>query len=76
MAHHRYEVQAALYMLALHRLLRARLGEAYDPAQQLGGAVYLFLRGIDGPAGGCCTLPAPVALLDALDAMLTPKEAA
>ena len=70
MAHHRYEVQAALYMLALHRLLRARLGQAYDPAQQLGGAVYLFLRGIDGPAGGCCTLPAPVALLEGLDAML------
>ena len=70
MAHHRYEVQAALYMLALHRLLRARLGSAYDPAQQLGGAVYLFLRGIDGPAGGCCTLPAPLALLDGLDAML------
>ncbi len=70
MAHHRYEVQAALYMLALHRLLRARLGDAYDPAQQLGGAVYLFLRGIDGPAGGCCTLPAPLALLDGLDDML------
>jgi exodeoxyribonuclease V beta subunit len=70
MAHHRYEVQAALYMLALHRLLRARLGEAYNPAQQLGGAVYLFLRGIDGPAGGCCTLPAPLQLLDGLDTML------
>ncbi len=70
MAHHRYEVQAALYMLALHRLLRARLGERYDPAQHLGGAVYLFLRGIDGPAGGCCTLPAPLALMDGLDAML------
>ncbi|PIT73249.1 exodeoxyribonuclease V subunit beta [Limnohabitans sp. G3-2] len=70
MAHHRYEVQAAIYMLALHRLLSARLGEAYDPAQQLGGAVYLFLRGIDGPAGGCCTLPAPLELLDGLDAML------
>jgi exodeoxyribonuclease V beta subunit len=71
MAHHRYEVQAALYMLALHRLLRARLGDAYDPAQQLGGAVYLFLRGIDGPEGGCCTLPAPLALLDGLDDMLS-----
>ncbi|MFN6406448.1 MAG: PD-(D/E)XK nuclease family protein, partial [Limnohabitans sp.] len=70
MAQHRYEVQAALYMLALHRLLRSRLGDAYDPAQHLGGAVYLFLRGIDGPAGGCCTLPAPLALLDGLDAML------
>ena len=70
MAKHRYEVQAALYMLALHRLLRSRLGEAYDPAQHLGGAVYLFMRGIDGPASGCCCLPAPVALLDGLDAML------
>jgi exodeoxyribonuclease V beta subunit len=75
MAQHRYEVQAALYMLALHRLLRARLGSAYDPAQQLGGAVYLFLRGIDGPAGGCCTLPAPLALLDGLDAMLNEEVA-
>jgi exodeoxyribonuclease V beta subunit len=74
MAQHRYEVQAALYMLALHRLLRARLGDAYDPAQQLGGAVYLFLRGIDGPAGGCCTLPAPLALLEGLDAMLHAEE--
>ena len=76
MAQHRYEVQAALYMLALHRLLRARLGPAYDPAQQLGGAVYLFLRGIDGPAGGCCTLPAPLALLDGLDQMLGSEVAA
>jgi exodeoxyribonuclease V beta subunit len=75
MAQHRYEVQAALYMLALHRLLRARLGSSYDPAQQLGGAVYLFLRGIDGPAGGCCTLPAPLALLDGLDAMLNEEVA-
>ncbi len=71
MAHHRYDVQAALYMLAMHRLLRARLGAAYDPARQLGGAVYLFLRGIDGPAQGCCTLPAPIELLDGLDAMLS-----
>jgi exodeoxyribonuclease V beta subunit len=70
MAKHRYEVQAALYMLALHRLLRSRLGESYDPAQHLGGAVYLFMRGIDGPASGCCCLPAPVALMDGLDAML------
>ena len=73
MAQHRYDVQAALYLLALHRLLRARLGAGYVPAQQLGGAVYLFLRGIDGPEAGCCTLPcspALLALLDGLDAML------
>jgi exodeoxyribonuclease V beta subunit len=76
MAQHRYEVQAALYMLALHRLLRSRLGAAYDPAQHLGGAVYLFMRGIDGPASGCCCLPAPVALMDGLDAMLGHDEGA
>ena len=70
MAEHRYEVQAALYMLALHRLLRSRLDTAYDPAQHLGGAVYLFMRGIDGPVAGCCILPAPAALMDGLDAML------
>jgi exodeoxyribonuclease V beta subunit len=74
MAQHRYEVQAAIYMLALHRLLRARLGADYDPERQLGGAVYLFLRGIDGPAGGCCTLPAPLPLLDGLDAMLNAQQ--
>src|SRR5260221_7914038 len=50
MLHHRYDVQAALYLLALHRLLRSRLGTAYEPQRQLGGALYYFLRGIDGPA--------------------------
>ncbi len=74
MATHRYDVQAALYMLALHRLLRARLGQGYVPEQHLGGAVYLFLRGIDGPAGGCCTLPASIPLLQTLDAMLDAQE--
>jgi exodeoxyribonuclease V beta subunit len=72
---HRYDVQAALYLLALHRLLRARLGAAYRPAQHLGGTLFLFLRGVAGPAAGCCLLPAVPALLQALDAMLpTPPE--
>lgn len=31
MLEHRYDVQAALYLLALHRLLQSRLGAAYDP---------------------------------------------
>jgi exodeoxyribonuclease V beta subunit len=69
-AAHRYDVQAALYLLALHRLLRQRLGAAYDPAAHLGGAVFLFLRGLRGPQAGCCTLPATPALLQALDALL------
>jgi exodeoxyribonuclease V beta subunit len=70
MAQHRYDVQAAVYLLALHRLLRARLGAGYDPAQQLGGALYFFLRGIRGPAGGCCHVAPPLALLAAFDALL------
>lgn len=75
MARHRYDVQAALYLLALHRLLRSRLGPDYDPATQLGGALYFFVRGIDGPQRGCHVLPPPLALLDALDALLAPEEA-
>ncbi len=68
--HHRYDLQAALYLLALHRLLRSRLGEAYDPARQVGGALYLFARGIAAPTRGCLMLPAPAELLEALDVLL------
>ncbi len=71
MAEHRYDLQAAIYMLALHRLLRRRLGSAYDPAGQLGGAVYLFLRGIQGPEQGVYIVPPSIPLLEGLDAMLT-----
>ena len=74
MAEHRYDVQAALYMLALHRLLRHRLGAAYAPRTHLGGAVYLFLRGIDGPEQGSHVLPPCLELLAALDAMLASPE--
>lgn len=70
MAEHRYDVQAAIYLLALHRLLRMRLGPSYDPEQDLGGAVYLFLRGIKGPQNGVCLIPPCRALLEELDAML------
>lgn len=70
MAEHRYDVQAALYLLALHRLLRARLGVGYRPAQHLGGAIYLFLRGVRGPERGCYLVAAPPALLEALDCEL------
>ena len=43
-----YVLQAAFYLVALHRYLRWRL-PAYDPSVHLGGAVYLFLRGMTGP---------------------------
>jgi exodeoxyribonuclease V beta subunit len=71
MAEHRYDVQGAIYLLAVHRLLRARLGPDYDPQRQLGGAVFLFLRGIANPATRGCYLiePDPV-LLEGLDGLL------
>ncbi len=72
MLQHRYDVQAVLYMLALHRLLKVRLGTVYDPAQHLGGAIYLFLRGVNSATGGCCHVPPSVELIEALDATLVP----
>ena len=74
MAEHRYDVQAVIYLLALHRLLRARMGPRYRPAQHLGGALYFFLRGIEGPTRGEYAVLANaevLALLDTLDALLT-----
>jgi exodeoxyribonuclease V beta subunit len=69
MAEHRYDVQGALYLLALHRLLSQRLGDRYDPATQIGGALYLYLRGIHGPVHGCHVLAPDVAWLARLDAL-------
>jgi exodeoxyribonuclease V beta subunit len=43
-----YPLQGLLYEVALHRYLRWRL-VGYDPGQHLGGARYLFLRGMCGP---------------------------
>ncbi|MNV67274.1 RecBCD enzyme subunit RecB [compost metagenome] len=63
-------MQAALYLLALHRLLQSRLGDGYDPQQHLGGALYFFVRGIDGTAQGMHIVPPSLPLLDALGALL------
>ncbi|MGA1476902.1 MAG: exodeoxyribonuclease V subunit beta [Burkholderiaceae bacterium] len=51
-AEHRYDLQYSLYCLALHRHLRARLQAHYDPQKHLGGALYLFLRGMTHPDEG------------------------
>jgi exodeoxyribonuclease V beta subunit len=40
-----YHLQYLLYLVALDRYLRLRLPD-YDPARHLGGAVYLFVRGV------------------------------
>ena len=53
MNHAGYWLQAAIYLLALHRYLRTRLPN-YDIDQHLGGACYLYLRGMspDQPEQG------------------------
>ena len=43
-----YPLQALLYTVALHRYLRWRI-PGYDPERILGGALYLFLRGMSSP---------------------------
>jgi exodeoxyribonuclease V beta subunit len=43
-----YPLQALLYAVALHRMLRWRQ-PSYDPAVHLGGVLYLFIRGMAGP---------------------------
>ncbi|MDM1322709.1 UvrD-helicase domain-containing protein [Acinetobacter pseudolwoffii] len=42
-----YWLQAALYLVALHRYLNANM-QAYSMQQHLGGASYLYLRGMHG----------------------------
>ena len=44
-----YWLQAALYLVALHRYLSVKL-QHYQIEQHLGGASYLYLRGINGQA--------------------------
>jgi exodeoxyribonuclease V beta subunit len=53
-----YPLQALLYNVALHRYLRWR-HPGYDPAAQLGGALYLFTRGMSGPDVLCADGSAP-----------------
>lgn len=68
--HKRYDVQYVLYTLALHRLLKVRM-PGYDYAQHMGGAVYLFMRGIDSEGAGVHVDRPPQALIEALDTLLT-----
>lgn len=46
---HRYRLQYLIYLVALRRFLKARLGPDYDDSL-LGGACYVFLRGVSADA--------------------------
>lgn len=68
MRHSDYPLQALLYLLALHRWLRSR-DPGYDYERDIGGGVYLFLRGMsaDAPGRGITRLRPSPALIEALD---------
>ncbi len=74
MAHHHYGLQAAIYLVALHRYLRWRL-PGYRPDTHLLGAAYLFVRGMDpdrtaDDARGVLWWQPPSAAIEALDRLL------
>ena len=78
----RYDLQAALYALALHRLLRSRLPD-YDINQHLGSAWYWFVRGCPLEAAvelavttnqGMLQLNIPPQLVLALDALFAGRK--
>ena len=72
MAASEYDLQALLYVIAVHRWLRLRLGSDYDIARNIGGVRYLFCRGLDAtdPVPGVALPQFPPALIEAVDAVL------
>jgi exodeoxyribonuclease V beta subunit len=70
----RYDLQYAIYTLALHRLLRARL-PGYDYQRHVGGALYLYLRGVDQAGHGVHAERLPFALIDAMDRLFAQEAA-
>ena len=68
----RYDLQYVLYLLALHRQLKARLVD-YDYDQHMGGALYLFLRGTRSQGQGVFFTRPPRLLIESLDLMFQGK---
>ncbi|HKK91047.1 MAG TPA: PD-(D/E)XK nuclease family protein, partial [Desulfobacteraceae bacterium] len=73
MAGHRYDLQYLLYTLALHRLLKARLPE-YDYQRDVGGVVYLFLRGVNESGRGVYGDKPPARLINELDKLFKERD--
>ena len=65
---HRYDLQYVLYLLALHRQLGARLPD-YDYDRHIGGALFIFLRGVGSASHGLYHARPPRALIEQLDAL-------
>ncbi|UYG02998.1 exodeoxyribonuclease V subunit beta [Halomonas sp. LR3S48] len=67
-AEKRYDLQYALYLLALHRLLKARL-PGYDYDRHIGGSLTVFLRGANAESRGVHAERPPRELIEAMDAL-------
>ncbi|MGR2739284.1 UvrD-helicase domain-containing protein [Billgrantia sp. Q4P2] len=67
-AEKRYDLQYALYLLALHRLLKARL-PGYDYDRHIGGSLTVFLRGANAESRGVHAEHPPRQLIEAMDAL-------
>jgi len=66
-----YDLQALLYVVALHRWLRVRRGLDYDYGRDFGGVRYLFCRGLDRnePTRGVIAPRFDQALVEAVDGL-------
>lgn len=76
MSESHYHLQAQLYVLALHRMLKTRMKD-YDPAQHLGGCFYFFLRGMKPGASapyGIYFDPTPLEAVQALEQAICGEE--
>ena len=62
----RYDLQYMIYTLALHRYLRSRLPE-YDYDEHIGGALVMYLRGINSETSGVLGDRPPKRLIEQMD---------
>lgn len=68
---HRYDLQMAIYLVALHRILKSRLGAHYTVNRYLGGAMLWYLRGVNSPSQGICFIPCRVEMIESLDGIIS-----
>ncbi len=73
MLEHRYDLQYTLYTVAMHRLLKSRLPD-YSYERDVGGVLYLFLRGVEAPGHGIYADKPGAELVERLDNLLRGKQ--
>ena len=65
----RYDLQYVIYLFALHRLLKSRLNN-YRYERDIGGAIYIFLRGFYAPSQGIHLELPPYELISQLEKLV------